>query len=325
MKIKQSKIYLYGLLMMVFLLSSCTNNTIPSTPVENTTEPAQSEPTFSPTTVIETEPPLAIKKLFIYHTTFEDPLIQETLNEITVAAEGLGFEVSRNNELPDGSFSSILLFHPTEEILLTSQGLAVDQIIVVAEEIPFSPTIPTTFIKLSQAETIFLAGYLSALITNDWRVGGLLPDNQYNNTDASKIFQNGMIYLCGRCTPVFGPIVKFPVTAILSTPENTEATMQAFGEIATNRINTLFIPSIYLNDDLVTLLKQNNVTIISDSYLETSLNGWVDYSITTNVNDLVLTILSNDNQPKESVNIIPAEYAIHANATPISVGRENFL
>ncbi|HSM25479.1 MAG TPA: hypothetical protein VK856_11500, partial [Anaerolineaceae bacterium] len=171
----------------------------------------------------------------------------------------------------------------------------------------------------------FLAGYFSALITNDWRVGGLLPEVQYNNTDASKIFQNGMIYLCGRCTPVFGPIVKFPVTTILSTPENTEATMQAFGEIADNRINTLFIPSIYLYDDLVTLLKQNNVVIISDSDMETSLNEWVDYAITTNVNELVFTILSNDIQQDELVRTIPVEYAIHANTAPISVGRENFL
>lgn len=325
MTIKQLKIIPIAIVLLIFFLSSCTDNNIISTPVQNPSDPTQLQPTLTPTTVIESEPSITIKKLLIYHPNIDDLHFQNDLIEIVSAAEGIGFEVSRSNELSDVSYSSILLFEPTEEILSKSQLLAEEQVIVVGEETTFSPTIPTTLIKLSPAESIFIAGYLSALITNDWRVGGLLPDNQYNNTDLTKIFQNGVIYLCGRCTPVFGPIVKFPVTAILSEAENTEATLQAFSEIADNRINTLFIPANYLYDDLVTLLKQNNVTIISDSTMEPSKNGWVDYAITTNVEDLVISVLSNDSQPEELLTIIPVEYSIQANDSPISIGRENFL
>lgn len=325
MTVKYSKITLIAIIMLVFLLSSCMDNNIISTPVENPSDPTQPQPTLSPTTVIESEPSITIKKLLIYHPNFDDSLIQKDLIEIVSVAESLGFEVTRSNELSDVSYTSIVLFDPTEETLANAQQLAEEQVIVVGDDTSFSPTIPTTLIKISPAETIFIAGYFSALITNDWRVGGLLPDNQYNNTNLTTIFQNGVIYLCGRCTPVFGPIVKFPVTALLTAQENTDATMQAFSEIADNRINTLFIPSIYLYDDLVTLLQQNSVKIISDSEIGPSTNGWVDYAITTNVKDIVISILSNESQSEELLTIIPVEYSIQAKDSPISVGRENFL
>lgn len=56
----------------------------------------------------------------------------------------------------------------------------------------------------------FLGGYIITLVASDWRSIGLLPDSPAELQDA---FLNGGRYWCGRCVPINGPVVLFPLVA----------------------------------------------------------------------------------------------------------------
>jgi|AutmiccommuBRH23_1029490.scaffolds.fasta_scaffold01848_7 hypothetical protein len=312
----------------VLVLSACVNNT-PVALVPTNSDVVNPTATEDLITVqpIVSETAIESKNLFIHSLNSEIYLgNSENFNAIEILAEKLGYDVTRSNELSDSQkpLTIVLLFNPSDETIAYFDTETTGRFIIVGEEINKTPQRPTTFIRVSKADKIFIAGYLSALITNDWRVGGLLPATVYQNTGADRIFQNGVIFLCGRCSPTFGPIVNFPVTAILSAPENNEATMQAYGEITNSRINTLFIPSDYLFDDFVTLLKQNNVTIISDENLESVQSDWVDYAITDNLSDLIVSSFSETSQNK-SVDTINVDYSIYSRSNSISPGKLTYI
>ncbi|MRR32154.1 hypothetical protein EG834_17920 [bacterium] len=56
----------------------------------------------------------------------------------------------------------------------------------------------------------FMAGYLAAMTSEDWRAGALISDPlSFGLADA---FTNGGEYLCGRCTPAYAPQIYYPVT-----------------------------------------------------------------------------------------------------------------
>jgi hypothetical protein len=316
------------IILLLLALSSCVNNTPTPTPIATAVVVQISTEMPDPTIPVEIETPEEINNVFIYQRNAEKFNINSvSLSEIESSANEFGFETISSEEVPDpgSSYSIILLFDPDQETISEFQNYVKDRIIIVSNENPALQDTSTTFIRASKAEEIFIAGYLSALITNDWRVGGLLPDTNYQNTGADIIFENGVVYLCGRCTPTFGPIVNFPVTAKLSQPEDTEATIQAIGEISSNRLNTLYVPSEYLFDDLVILLNQNEVTIISDSILEPNQSDWVDYAIITNLKDLIINSIANyepDNKESETISV---KYSIYSKTNDLSEGRVNFL
>ena len=56
----------------------------------------------------------------------------------------------------------------------------------------------------------FMAGYLAAMTSEDWRAGALISDPV--NVGLADAFINGGEYLCGRCTPAYAPQIFYPVT-----------------------------------------------------------------------------------------------------------------
>jgi len=51
----------------------------------------------------------------------------------------------------------------------------------------------------------FLAGYTAALLTDDYRIGMIIPKDNPEAQQAAAAFRNGMIYYCGLCKPIFYP------------------------------------------------------------------------------------------------------------------------
>lgn len=130
--------------------------------------------------------------------------------------------------------------------------------------------------------------------------------------------------MCGRCLPIYGPLVNFPVTATLSTPDNNDMTMQAFSEIYNNRINSLYIPSSYLYDDFVILLQQNGIKIISDANLNNNQADWIDYAVEDNLAKLIENSVTQTNQ-SEIFLVQPVEYSIYSKFDNFPLGKANFI
>ncbi|MBE0686464.1 MAG: hypothetical protein IH585_10730 [Anaerolineaceae bacterium] len=281
----------------------------------------------TPTIPVETEIIEESKNIFI-HLANSDQYFpdQSALAQLSSSMMELSYEVLSSNDLPDSNltFSFVLLFEPSQETLSHFQPENVERFLIVQERVDEIFEKPSTVFEVSAANRLFIAGYLSAIISNDWRVGGLLPTIQYQNTGADIVFQNGVVFLCGRCSPTYGPIVNFPITNLLSIPEDNKATLQAYAEIATNKINTLYIPSVYLFDDLVILLKQSGVTIVSDAIPTIEQSDWIDYAIVDNLHGLIIGTISKTDQ-QGGLEKIPVEFSVYASARELSPGKSNFI
>ncbi|MBW6474467.1 MAG: hypothetical protein K0B14_15175 [Anaerolineaceae bacterium] len=316
------------IVLFVFILSACVNNatTQPQPTSTDLVEPTRLESSAT-TNPVETAVIEESKNIYIHLENadlyFPD---QTVLAELSSSMMELGYEVLTSNDLPDAdqSFSFTLLFEPSQETLSHFQSDNIERYLIVQENGDLTIEKPSTVFVMSPADRLFIAGYLSALISNDWRIGGLLPPISYQNSTADKVFQNGVIFLCGRCAPTFGPIVKFPITALLSNPEDNEFTLQAYGEISTNKINTLFIPSAYLFDDLVILLKQSGVTIVSDAKSGVDQSDWIDYAIVDNLSDLIMDAISENGQQEELVTL-PVKFSVYALSKELSPGKSDFI
>ena len=316
------------IVLAVIVLSACDNiaPTLPQPTSTDIVEPTLFE-SSTPTIPVETQVIEESKNIFIHLENaghfFPD---QTALSELSSSLMEMGYEVLSSIDLPDAdqSFSFALLFEPSNETMSHFQSKNIEHFLVVQENGNVNFETPSTVFEISPADRLFIAGYLSALISTDWRVGGLLPPISYQNTTAEKVFQNGVVYLCGRCTPTFGPIVKFPMSALLSNPEDNESTLQAYKEISTSKINTLYIPSSYLFDDLVILLKQSGVTIVSDAKSGVDQSDWIDYVIVDNLSDLILNAMS-ENVAQEELVITPVEFSVYTSVKELSPGKSNFI
>jgi hypothetical protein len=51
----------------------------------------------------------------------------------------------------------------------------------------------------------FIAGYIAAMITDDWRVGALSLEEDPNALAARDGFRTGVKYYCGLCNPIYAP------------------------------------------------------------------------------------------------------------------------
>ena len=62
----------------------------------------------------------------------------------------------------------------------------------------------------STEQQAFLAGYIAALVTPDWRTGVLIPNDPTLTQPIKDAFYNGVRYFCGLCKPVYPPFVVYP-------------------------------------------------------------------------------------------------------------------
>lgn len=72
-----------------------------------------------------------------------------------------------------------------------------------------------SLIGVSPMDLAFMAGYLSMLTATDWRAGGLVLDE--TGMGQADAFDNGGKYLCGNCTPLYGPFLYYPAVQSLTS------------------------------------------------------------------------------------------------------------
>lgn len=114
-----------------------------------------------------------------------------------------------------------------------------------------------SIIRVRPENQAFLAGYLSELVTADWRAAGLLPSE-----DLSSAFLAGGHYWCGRCTPTNPPLVLFPLTAVLpggSPPADWQAAADALQQKV---LEVVYLSPEASSKDLILSLVDRQVRIV---------------------------------------------------------------
>jgi hypothetical protein len=122
----------------------------------------------------------------------------------------------------------------------------------------------------------FMAGYISAVITQDWRVGVIGRSDTTNGMAEINGFVNGARYYCGTCRPVFPPYVQYPIQVGLSEFEIENAWQAAVDTLIEAAVDTVYIsPEIANPQILSTLVESGMIVLGGRKPSDELLTNWV--------------------------------------------------
>jgi hypothetical protein len=109
----------------------------------------------------------------------------------------------------------------------------------------------------------FLAGYIAAVITDDWRVGVIGLTDVPAGQAASQAFLSGAEYFCGLCNPPFPPFA-YPLLAELPAAA-AASEWQALADDLTSTekdVRTIYLAANAGGQDLISYLAGKNINLI---------------------------------------------------------------
>ena len=129
----------------------------------------------------------------------------------------------------------------------------------------------------SQADiAAFLAGYTAALITDDYRIGMMIPKDNADAIRSLNAFANGMKFYCGDCRPLFFYQSAFPQYIEISAEEDP-ANYDAYADILIlqHKVSTIYLHPAIATSDLMNYIGTTGASMIGTRTPEQQPAGWV--------------------------------------------------
>lgn len=267
--------FLTLLVVVGVVLGACgTNEPVPtSTPVP--TDTPVSPPTLTPIPIT----PLAILVLPASLDPEISNLYQKTVYDLTQAS-GLRFQV-RNSLSPadvsEPGLQVVIALPPDPGIAaLAASAPNVQFLAINIPGIVVGGNVSALGGNSQTEIASFLAGYTAALLTDDYRIGMLLPRDNNDAIRAFNAFANGRKYYCGLCRPFYYLPWDFPQYLDISADEDKD-NYDAYADILIlqYKVGTIYIhPDIY-TADLVNYIGTTGVYMIGTISPEERPAGWV--------------------------------------------------
>lgn len=318
------------LVLLLAMLSSCSNGspeTATSSPEIDVTVVAATDtstPEASPT------PPPSIS--ILHAPAGSDPaqvvLIQEFFSELATK-EGGQFEV--RDVLTDSDFASPpwLVVSIPPDAGVASLASAHPQVEFLAIGIPGLEAAENLSIidslNIRHDQVGFLAGYLAAVLTPDWRVGVISPVDTPAGKAAKNGFFNGVIFYCGLCRPVYPPYYAYPIYYDLSSSASQEEKIAAADYLISQGVKTVFLAPGADDVFLLEYLAGAGVNMIGTvTPPETIQSQWIA-SIQTNLESSIAELWGRLRNGEGGIILNQPISFNNQNEALFSVGRQNFV
>jgi hypothetical protein len=242
---------------------STATNSPTSSPAPNTAPPATS------TIAAQQAMPTIGKNLVVLVAgPGSDPVLTEqltlTLSELA-AAGGLDFEV-RTSFTPEDSTAEIKLLAsgpPDPGLGALAQSSPDTQFLGVA--IPdLMPGTNLTVIsdqESSPDKVGFLAGYLAAVVTPEWRVGVISNDSGAGALQRQG-FINGAVFFCGLCRQTFPPFNTYPMFGEAPANSSPSEWLAIADILISGAVQTVYIPPGVGDESLFEYLADAGINFI---------------------------------------------------------------
>jgi len=242
----RSRLVLFSVV-LIMILSACGPASAPS--LTSTPQPTNTSvplPTLTGTPVV----PLAI---LVLPTTLDVDTAnqyEKTVYDLTQSA-GMRFQV-RNTLTPadfEPGLQIIIAFPPDPGIAtLASAAPNVQFLAIGIPGVTAGGNISVLGGNSQSNVAAFLAGYAAALITDDYRIGMMIPKDNSDAISAFNAFNSGMTYYCGTCRPFYYLPWTFP--QYIDIPATEDKTHYiAYSDILITKYK---VRTIYLYPDIVT-------------------------------------------------------------------------
>ncbi len=121
----------------------------------------------------------------------------------------------------------------------------------------------------------FLAGYLSALISEDYKAAVLIPANDENGNTMINSFMVGTEFFCGVCNPLHPPYNDFPYWQTLSLENALSGFEPVIDSLVIYGVEVLFIPEVLASSELLSYVGTLGLKVVSDGPPDMARNNWV--------------------------------------------------
>jgi len=258
--------------MILFACSSTvpedTATILPSTTPESTATVAQTTTTEAPPAT-----PFLSKTLVVL---VAPPGADETVSEQTsltlselAAAEGLDFEVRPSFTQDDLSpeIKILVAVPPYPDLSELAQAAPATQFLGIT--IPgLEPADNLTVIhndEIRPDSIGFLAGYLAAVVTPEWRVGTISNSDSAEGVDHRQGFINGAVFFCGLCRQTYPPFLNYPLYAEAPTASSPQEWQTVADILIDNAVQTAYIAPGTGDDSLFEYLAKAGINLIGTS------------------------------------------------------------
>lgn len=264
------------LLVFAVLLSACGAGETAAA-VTATTAPTET-PVVPPTLTATPTVPLAILVLPMDIDTETSNLYQTTVYDLAQAS-GMRFQV-RNTltaaDLEPGLKIVVSLL--TDPGISTLAPTAPDAQFLAINVANVAPAANVSVLGGNSQPEIsgFLAGYTAAMLTDDYRIGMLMPKGNNDAIRAFNSFANGMKFYCGLCSPFYYLPWSFPQFLEIPAEEDVN-NYDAFADILIlqYKVRTIFVhPDIY-TQDLVDYIGTTGTSMIGTVTPGQQPGGWI--------------------------------------------------
>jgi hypothetical protein len=256
-------------LLLLPLLASCVLPGRATPTPALTAPPAAASPTASPTAAAAEISPLAILVIPADMPADQSGLYQTTVYNLAQPV-GMRFQVRNMLAVSDVSMEpglKVVIALPPDPGL-AGLAAAAPQVQFLGVGIPGLTAAPNLSLVGAAgrpvAQQAFLAGYIAAMLSPDYRVG-LLTREDPDGLTAEAAFINGVHFYCGLCNPAFAPFYSYPlhIEIPLDAPEGQ---YPAYADVLDRyMVEVAFVYPDIATPDLLDFLYQEDILIIGES------------------------------------------------------------
>ena len=205
--------------------------------------------------------------------------LQNVLGELAVQ-DSLSFETRTDLAAPEfGSGARLVVAMPPDPGII-NLAAANPQVQFLAVGIPGIQAASNLSVIGSEGERPdqqgFLAGYLAAVITKDWRAGVISRGDMVEGKAARLGFTNGVIFYCGLCRPAYPPFIQYPQYVELSEGASQAEQQAAADILIQNGVKTVYVFPGAGDETLLDYLAQAGVNLIGSGTAPEQLrSSWI--------------------------------------------------
>ena len=111
----------------------------------------------------------------------------------------------------------------------------------------------------------FLAGYIAAMLTRDWRTGIIYPQGSAEGQAAQQGFVSGVVYYCGLCRSAVPPFFQYPLYSEVPAGAGQAELQAAADYLLQYAIKTVYLAPGAQDPALVDYLVKAGVNLIGPS------------------------------------------------------------
>lgn len=255
-------------------LSACggNNSAATSTPIPTDT------PIIPPTLTATATTPLAILVVPADLDPETSNLYQKTVYDLAQTS-GLRFQVRNTLTAADiePGLQVVIVFPPDPG--LAALAAAAPQVQFLAINLPDVPAGGNISVLGNNTQTDlagFLAGYTAAMITEDYRIGMLMPRDNADALTGLNAYAAGMAYYCGVCRPLYFYPAPFPQYVEIGAEEDP-VNYNAYADILIlqRKVLTIYLHPDIATTDLMNYIGTTGVSMIGTRSPEELPAGWV--------------------------------------------------